>query len=101
MTDQSVVAEVKGPLPYIIQMKNGRMWQRHVNQLRYGITDTHLDVVPLIPDTDCDPTISDTNESSESSETSSTEVTSMKAVTQSTRYPQKSHNPPDRYIEHY
>ena len=27
-----VVAEVKGPLSYVIQMKNGTMWRRHVNQ---------------------------------------------------------------------
>ena len=96
-----VAAEVKEPLSYIVQMKNGTMWRRHVNQLRNGIADIHVDDVPLIPDTNCEPTISSTNESSKSSETQSTKVTSMTKVTESSRYPQRNHNPPDRYIEHY
>jgi len=31
------VAEVKGPLSYIIQLKSGLIWRRHINQLRDGI----------------------------------------------------------------
>ena len=96
-----VATEVKGPLSYIVQMKNGTMWRRHVNQLRNDIADIQVDDVPLIPDTDCEPTISSTNESSESSETQSTKVTSMTTVTESSRYPQRNHNPSVKHIEHY
>ena len=31
------VAEVKGPLSYIIQLNSGLLWRRHINQLRDGI----------------------------------------------------------------
>jgi len=31
------MAEVKGPLSYIIQLKSGLIWRRYINQLRDGI----------------------------------------------------------------
>ena len=31
------VAEVKGPLSYVVQLKSGLLWRRHINQLRDGI----------------------------------------------------------------
>jgi len=37
-----VAAEVKGPLSYLIQMKGGTLWRRHINQLRDGIDETQL-----------------------------------------------------------
>ena len=34
-----VIAEVKGPLSYIIQLKSGVIWWRHVNQVCNGVSD--------------------------------------------------------------
>jgi len=31
------VAEVKGALSYVVQLKSGLLWRRHINQLRDGI----------------------------------------------------------------
>lgn len=40
--------EVKGPLSYIIRMKGGAVWRRHVKKLQNGDADTQTDDVPLI-----------------------------------------------------
>ena len=82
-----VVAE---PLPYIIQINGGALWQKHINQLRNGVAYTQLDDIPFSSGTDNEPAISDITESSE---VLTTEPTS--------RYPQRNHNLPDRYIEQY
>ena len=52
-----VVAEVKGPLSYIIQIKGGTLCRRHINQLRNGVADTQLDDIPFSSGTDNKPAI--------------------------------------------
>ena len=41
------VAEAKGPLSYIIQLKSGLIWRRHISQLRDGIRKQSPMVVPV------------------------------------------------------
>ena len=97
-----VVAEVRGPLSYVIQMKGGALWRRHINQLQNG-TETHLSDNPPSSDADGEHAISDTTEASEPS-TTSFEVPATSTTTEMThphRYPQRNHSQPDRYIEHY
>ena len=93
-----VVAEVKGPLSYIIQIKGGTLCRRHINQLRNGVADTQLDNIPFSSSTDNKPAISDITESSEAPTTKSSEVPTTEPTS---RYPQRDHNPPDRYTEQY
>ena len=35
-----VIAEVKGPLSYVIRMKGGALWRRHADQLQNGVVNT-------------------------------------------------------------
>ena len=43
-----VIAEVKGPLSYVDQMKGGALWRRYVDQLRNGVANTQSDDIPLV-----------------------------------------------------
>ena len=75
-----VVAEVKGPVSYLIQMKGGTLWQRHINQLRDGIDETQLDDIPLHSDTDNEPVITDTTELSETAATESSDTPATEMI---------------------
>ena len=81
-----IILQQFGPVTYSVEIANGRVVKRHVNQLR------PFNVELVVPDT----TISDTaldNQSYpavEPAPVTSTEQTER-------RYPQREHRPPDRY----
>ena len=82
-------------------MKGGALWRRHIDQLRNGVADTQSDDILCSSNTDDEPVIPDSTEFSEAptAESSTTPTASSTEMTQSHRYPQSNHNPPDRYIE--
>ena len=62
------------------------------------LTLNYVGDIPFSFGTDNEPAISDITESSEAPTTESSEVPT---TVPTSRYPQRNHNPPDRYIEQY
>ena len=60
------VAEVKGPLSYVVQLKSGLLWRRYINQLRDGIQGSTEALVNTPPNdtahTSLDDSVGDTVE---------------------------------------
>ena len=46
--ESAVVVERTGPLSYTVQLNSGRIWRRHINQLRDGVSDTTQDVEDVL-----------------------------------------------------
>ena len=46
--ESAVVVERTGPLSYTVQLNSGRIWRRHIDQLRDGVSDTTQDVEDVL-----------------------------------------------------
>ena len=100
------VAEVKGPLSYVIQLNSGLLWRRHVNQLHDGIQKQTPTETPVSAHTPLDDTVDVATPSDNTSESvvtpqplsNATENVNPPNSVDTRRYPQRTHRAPDEYI---
>ena len=120
----ATISDRVGPLSYLVTLRNGEMWQRHIAQLRVGVEtpateDSSIvsrdsdDFTPSISGGNLPPassvfhwttrvefesneTMSESNLNTPNSNESATNASTSSTRTKSRRYPSCHHKPPDR-----